>query len=159
MQTPIQQPTSQTGTALEQAIKKHFEQNRLPDFGNLLLEKIQNRLNYERELKILRPRLLTAVGIFLTGLGLLILALGVSFSAFAKTPTSHYFSLMFTDFNLILANWQDYSLGILESLPFGALMLMLSCLLGSILLVDFATKRFFNFRKTLNLLHYGTVRN
>ncbi len=142
--------------ALEQAIKRHYEQNKLPDFNNYLLNKILNRLNYERELKILKPKLWTAVGIFLAGLGLLALALDVSFMTFVQTPTSHYFSLMFTDFGLIMANWQDYSLGILESLPLGALALLLSCLLGSILLVDFATHRLLNFRKALHAIHYGS---
>jgi|GEM_PF-1199228 hypothetical protein len=141
-------------TALEQALKSHFEQNQLPDFGNYLLNKILSRVNYQRQLKILKPKLWTAIGVFLTGLGLLVLAADVSFRAFAQTPTSHYFALIFTDFSLIMANWQDYSLGILENLPLGAMALLLSCLLGSILLVDFSTHRFLNFRKTLNSLHY-----
>jgi len=147
---------NQEQTPLEQAIKSHFRQDHLPDFGNYLLDKIQTRLNYERRLKILKPKLWTAVGVFLVGLGLLVLAVDVSFRAFAQTPTSHYFSLLFTDFGSIMANWQDYSLGILESLPLGTLALLLSFLLGSILLVDFSAHRLLNFRKTLNAMHYGS---
>lgn len=154
MTTPPNQ-TQPLPTTLEQAIKRHFEQDSLPDFGNYLLPKILTNLNYEQELKILKPKLWTAAGIFVCGLGLLVLAVGVSWSAFAQTPTQHYFSLIFTDFNLILVNWQDYSLGVLESLPLGALAILLSSLLGSILLVDFAGHRLLNFRKTLNSLHYG----
>ena len=150
---------NQDQTALEQALKGYFKQDDLSDFGNYLLKKVLNRLSYERQLKILKPKLWTAVGVFLTGLGLLVLALELFWNVFAKTPTLHYFSLMFTDFNLITANWQDYSLGILESLPLGNLTLLLSCLLGSILLVDFSAHRLLNFRKTLNSLHYGPVRN
>jgi hypothetical protein len=154
MTTPPNQ-TQPLPTTLEQAIKRHFEHNSLPDFSNYLLPKILARLNYEQELKILKPKLWTAAGILACGLGLLVLAAGVSWSAFAQTPTQHYFSLIFTDFNLILVNWQDYSLGVLESLPLSALAILLSSLLGSILLVDFAGHRLLNFRKTLNSLHYG----
>jgi hypothetical protein len=154
MTTPPNQ-TQPLPTTLEQAIKRHFEQDSLPDFGNYLLPKILTRLSYEQELKILKPKLWAAAGIFVCGLGLLVLAAGVSWNAFAQTPTAHYFSLMFTDFSLIMANWQDYALGVLESLPLGSLALLLSSLLGSLLLVDFATRRLFSFRKTLNSLHYG----
>ncbi len=153
MKITSQQP-DQDQTALEQAIKRHLEQNHLPDFGNYLLDEVLNRLDYERELKILKPKLWTAVGIFLAGLGLLALAAGISWQAFAQTPTQHYFSLIFTDFNSIIINWQDYTLGVLESLPLGALAILLSSLLGSIVLVDLATHRLLNFRKALNAAHY-----
>jgi len=141
-------------TALEQAIKRHFEHNQMPDFGNYLLDKVLDRLNYERELKILKPKLWTATGVFLAGLGLLALAVDFSWRAFGQTPISHYLSLLFTDFNLIIANWQDYSLGVLESLPLGSLAVLLSSLLGSILLVNFSGHRLLNFRKALNATHY-----
>ena len=63
--------------------------------------------------------------------------------------------IMFTDFNLIIANWQDYALGVLGSLPLGSLAILLTSLLGSIVLVDFAGHRLLNFRKALNTIHYG----
>jgi hypothetical protein len=146
---------NQGDALLESALKSHFEQDKLPDFSNYLLEKILNRLSYEKQLKILKPKLFAAIGLFLAGLGLLVLAVGVSLNTFFKTPTGHYFSLLFTDFNLIAANWQDYSLGILESLPLGAITVLLFCLLGSFLLVDFSAHRFVNFRKALNATNYG----
>jgi hypothetical protein len=152
--TNEQSQIQQNRTALEQAIKRHFEHNQMPDFGNYLLEEILNRLDYERQLKILKPKLWTAVGIFLAGVGLLVLAVDVSRIAFGQTPILHYLSLMFTDFNLIVANWQDYALGVLESLPLGPLAILLSSLLGSIVLVDFAANRLLNFRKALISTHY-----
>jgi hypothetical protein len=142
-------------TALEQAIKRHFKQDRLPDFDNDFLTKIFDRLNYERELKVLKPKLWAAVGTFVCGLGILAFGLDVFWRAFAQAPVLHYLSLTFSDFNLIVANWQDYSLGVLESLPLGSLAILLSSLLGSILLVDFAGHRLLDFRKTLNTIHYG----
>lgn len=155
MNASNKQPYPTNQDLLEQALKGYFEQNNLPDFGNYLLEKILQRLEYERQLKILKPKLWTAAGVFVGGLGLLAFGLSVSWQAFVQAPISHYLSLMFTDFGLIMANWQDYALSILESLPLGSLALLLSSLLGSLLLVDFATHRLINFRKTLNLLHYG----
>jgi len=152
----IYQQPYQEQTPLERALKGHFEQNNLPDFGNYLLTKIFDRLKYEQELRILKPKFWAAVGTFIFGLGILVFGLGVFWRAFAQAPISHYLSLMFTDFNLIITNWQDYSLGILGSLPLGSLAILLSSLLGSILLVDFAGHRLLNFRKTLNSLHYGS---
>lgn len=152
MNTSPQQPLA----ALEQALARHLQQSQLPDFNNVLLDKILDRLNYEQELRALKPKLVTAICIFLASLTLLVFAFIFSLRGFAQTPTYNYLSLMFTDFKLILANWQDYSLGILENLPMGALALLLSGFLGSIFLVDFALNRFGNFRKTLNTMHYKT---
>lgn len=148
--------TQQPGTALEQALKKHLQQSHLPDFNNYLLDKILDRLNYERQMEILKPKLVAALGVILAGLTILVFAFILSLRGFSQTPTFNYVRLMFTDFKLILTNWQDYSLGILESLPLGALALLLSGLLGSIFLVDFAVKRYGNFRRTLNSMHYRT---
>lgn len=149
-------PENLSNSALEQAIKKHLEQNNLPDFSNCLLDKILIRLNYESQLRTVKPKLWTAVGVFVCGLGLLAFGIDMFLRVFVQTPISHYFSLMSTDFGLIIANWQDYSLGILERLPLGGLALILFCLLGSILLVDFASRRLLNFRRALNSIHYGS---
>lgn len=153
MNKSYQQPY-QEQTSLEQALKGHFEQNNLPVLGNDLLPKILARLNYERELKILKPKLWAAAGMFLCGFGLLVFGLNVFWRSFAQPPISHYLSLMFTDFGLIMYNWHDYILGILESLPLGSLAVLLSSLLGSVLLVDFAGHRLLNSRKILNSVHY-----
>jgi hypothetical protein len=99
------------------------------------------------------------VGIFLGGLVLLGIAATAFWRAFVQTPTSHYLALVFTDFGLIAANWQDYSLGVLGSLPLGTFFILLASVLGSMLLVDFAAHRFIKFRKTVNLLHYETAKN
>lgn len=150
MSTNLEQPN----TVFEQALKKHLQQSQLPVFENLLLDKILNRLNYEQELKALKPKLALAFGIFAASLTFLVFAFVFSLRGFAQTSTFHYLYLTVTDFKLILANWQDYSLGILESLPLGSLALLLFGFLGSIILVDFAAKSFSNFRKTFGSLHY-----
>jgi hypothetical protein len=120
-----------------------------------LLEKIIARLSYESQIKELRPKLWGAVALFVAGLGLFAVAGDAFLRAFIQTPTSHYLSLIFTDFKLIASNWQDYSLGILESLPLGSVAILLTSILGSILLVDFSAHRFIKFRRTLSLAHYG----
>jgi len=155
MQTIEQSQIESADTALEQAVKKHFEQSCLPDFGNYLLAKVLCRLDYERELKILKPKLWTAIAVFLGGLIFLAFGVDIFLRTFVQTPIAHYLGLIFTDYALVLANWQDYTSSILESLPLGLLTLLLISVLGSLLLVDFSARRFFNFRKTLNALHYG----
>jgi hypothetical protein len=145
-----------TTEPLEIAIKKHLEQSQMPSFSNVLFDKIIVRINYERELKAMRPKLWLAGAGFLTALGLLTIAGEAFLRAFIQTPTSHYLSLMFTDFKLITTNWQDYALGILENLPLGSVSILLTSVLGSILLVDFAAQRFVKFRRATNLLHYGS---
>jgi hypothetical protein len=155
MDNTEQNQTRPAEIALERALKKHFGQNHLPDFGDFLLNKVLNRLDYERELKMLKPKLWMAVAVFLSGLVFLAFGVDIFVRAFVQTPIAHYLGLMFTDYTLVLANWQDYTSSLLESLPLGSLALLLTSVLGSLLLVDFAARRFVNFRKTLNALHYG----
>jgi len=140
---------------LELAIKQHLAQRQMPNFSNLLFDKILARLDYERQAKQLRPKLWAAAGLFAAGLFLFAVAGEAFWRAFIQTPTSRYLSLIFTDFKLIAANWQDYLLGVLESLPVGYVSVLLTSVLASILLVDFSAHRFVKFRRTLNLAHYG----
>ncbi len=144
-----------TQSTLETSIKKHLSQDQLPDFGGYLLAKIMSRLNYEKQIKALRPKLWAAAGLFLGSLILLILTADFSWHAFIQTPTFQYISLVFTDFGQVAANWQDYGFSILESLPLAAVTSLAGALLVSILLIDFSKNQLSNFRKLLNDHSYG----
>jgi hypothetical protein len=141
--------------ALEKAIKKHFAKNQMPNFSEYFFNKIVSRLDYEKQLKTLKPRLWTAVGFFVTSFAMLVFAFTVSWHAFGQTGISKYFSLIFTDFGVVTANWQDYSLSLLDSLPLGATALLLGAFLGSILLIDYGSHQISNFRKLTSGGHYG----
>ena len=140
--------------ALEQAIKKHLGSAQMPEFSNYLFEKIVKRVDYEQNLKTLKPKLWAGVAVLAGSLGLLAFALSVFVKAFGQTPTSHFFALSFTDFGVVMANWQDFLLSILESLPLGALVFFLSACLASVFLIDFSKKQWSSFRQISHAYHH-----
>ncbi len=137
-------------TILEVALKGRLQKNDLRDFSGYLFYKILNRIHYEQQLKSLKPKLWAAVSVLIASVAVLIVAADVSFRAFAQAPVLRFITLSFTDFGQVAANWQDYAFSILESLPLGAMAFLLSACLATILLFDFSTHQWSNFRKLLH---------
>lgn len=140
---------------IETALKSHLRQNGLPEFSDSLFHKIISEINlqqrglYLRKLKIN----LAAVSVFLAGtLVLFAVALINSLKAFAQTPALHFFSLMFTDFGVVMTNWQDYGFSILESLPLGAMAFLLASFLAAMVLGEYLVFQWHNFRKSITKL-------
>lgn len=149
--------TNQNHTALENALKQHLKAGQLPQFEGYLLSKITNRIEYEKQLKILKPKLWSAAFTLLASIGLLVFASIYSWTAFAQTPISQFLHLIFTDSRLILDNWQDYVLSILENIPLGASALMLGAVLTSFWLIDFGTRQLINLKHLTHNNHYGKL--
>lgn len=147
MENPNFTTENESHSALEQAVKRHFEHSKLPKFDDYLFQNIVNKLAYEKDLKALKPRLWAALATFVSSLALLVFAFVFSAHAFAQTAISKYFSLVFTDFGQVVINWKEFSYSILESLPLGALSLLLGSFLAAAALLDFGTHQFSNFRK------------
>lgn len=112
-----------------------------------LLNKIMSRLDKEKKLQALRKRLILVAASFLP---LLAAAVPVwrSFQLnIIQSGLSEYMGLMLYDFKIVLANWQDFGLSVLESLPIISAVPMLALLLSWLLALKFAVKygkAFFN---------------
>lgn len=147
------QPNTADNSDLEQILQKYLQQNHLPVFDNYLLEKIMDRINYERQLKTLRPKFWQALAMLVSGLAVLIISIKLSWHPLALSPSLKYLSLMFSDFKAVLDNWQDYAYGLLESLPLGTLAFLLGGFLASLFLIDASYNGLLNYKKLLNHHH------
>ncbi len=82
-----------------------------------LFNKIMARIREEELLLSVRKRLLLFSAVILASVGILIPAAGAFQAEFAQSDFSHFLSLMFSDLGAVTANWQDFGLALLESLP------------------------------------------
>lgn len=135
---------------LEKAIKQSLMQSQLPNFDDYLYKKIVAKIEFKRQLKQLVPKLWAASIFFLLSLCLMIIACTIFWQAFVQTSIFEFISLTFTDFKIILSNWQDYTFSILESLPLGAMAFLLFSFLASLWLLNFSFRQLSKFRKLLN---------
>lgn len=136
---------------LELALRQHLLQSAQNEAPQNLAEKIYSRLALEQTLAQLRVRLWAAVGALAGTLALFGFAVLSSYHAFAQTTTVKYLSLMFTDFKVVLDNWQDYASSVLETLPLGTLAFTLGALLAFSLAAEYVIKQWQNFSKQLTL--------
>lgn len=82
-----------------------------------LLTKVMLRLSQERHLRSLRRRLLL-MSLALISLCLIVVPVWDNFWLdWQRSGLIDYLSLLSSDARLVMANWQNYSLGFLESLP------------------------------------------
>ena len=139
---------------LEQAIKQRLLHQQMPVFDNYLHDKIMSRLEYEQSIKALKPKLWAGFTILAASLGLLVFTLLDFVKVWQQTSAFHFLALTFTDFRLVLDNWQDYTFSILESVPMGTLALVLGASLVSIFLADFSKQQWSNFRKISHAYHH-----
>jgi hypothetical protein len=138
---------------MEKTLKQHLRQNQLPEFSDYLFSKIIAGINREQRtlrLKKLKIHLWTAAGFLAGTLVLFAVALETSLKAFAQTPTSNFISLMFTDFGVVVSNWQDYGFSVLETLPLGAMAFLLAAFLASAVLGEYLVFQWQNLRKSLS---------
>lgn len=116
-----------------------------------LFNKVMLHLDKERKLQALRKRLILVATSFLPLLAIAVpvwrnFQLDIIQSGFGE-----YMSLMLYDFRIVLANWQDFGLSLLESLPVISTVAMLTLLLGWLLALKFAVKYGKTFSNLLTL--------
>ena len=120
-------------------VRKDFEQLvskiKTPKVPDGLFEGIMVAIQKERKLMILRKKIaMFSVGAFVSIIAFIpvlrLVSLKISESGF-----SQYFSLIFSDFKLVLSYWQSFSAALLESFPiinFTLLLAIVLMLLGSL---------------------------
>jgi hypothetical protein len=62
-------------------------------------------------------------------------------TAFDESGFWQYFSLLFSDFDVVMASWQNFSASLLESLPITGLILLFAILLSGLNLLKFVGTR------------------
>ncbi len=120
-----------------------------------LYGQIIKRINREEELVIFKRRLiLESFGFFITFPAFIFLGWRL-LADLADSGLMQFLSLLFSDFNIIIANLGDYVLGLLESAPALSLSLALVAMLALVfnlakladLYVDFKQGRIANYNK------------
>ncbi|MGE5393041.1 MAG: hypothetical protein ACM3NH_04850 [Candidatus Saccharibacteria bacterium] len=119
-----------------------------------LLHKIMDRIEIERRKALARRRLGIFVA-FLSLIALLSYPVWRTFQAEASySGFFHYLSLAFSDFGLVTDYWQDYSLGLLETLPVVSTIGLLAIVFGIIALARMAVKNRRDFVRFLTNHNY-----
>ena len=105
-----------------------------------LLDRILRALKAEKLAASFRKKFVLAAVVFL-GLAVLMLPAAWDLGADLKqSGLGQYLPLMFSDFKAVTANWQDYSLDVLESLPSLSLSLVLFVVCALLLSLKLLTK-------------------
>lgn len=94
-----------------------------------LFNKIILRIKKEEKIFIIKKRLLIVSAVlFLSSVAFIFSAI-TTHTEFIKSGFFDFFSLMFSDFNTIIAYWQNFSMSLLESLPVVSVIIFLFTLI------------------------------
>jgi hypothetical protein len=114
-----------------------------------LYDRIINRINNEEKLIILKRKLfLRFFGLFLSVFALVPLIFRL-FSDIASSGFTQFLSLLFSDFNIVMADIGDYVLSLLESAPALSLSLTLAALLATLFYTAKLADSYVDFKKLI----------
>lgn len=137
---------------MRQDYEKLFSNIQLTEPPAGLFDKIISRIYNERNLMAVRRR----VVIFSIGFAGSVIALAPAFLAvrtgLAESGFAYYFSLLFSDFNVVAAYWQNFALALLEALPITSMALLLGIIfvfLGSLRFLSKNIKGFYHSKQFL----------
>ncbi len=105
-----------------------------------LFAKVLARLDLERKALSMRRRFFMAGAFFLGVVGSVTPVWKIFAADISRSGFSQYFSLLFSDSKTVFVNWQDYSLGLLESLPILSTVLFLATVLLFLVAIKYAAK-------------------
>ena len=112
-----------------------------------LYDRIIKRISREEKLMILKRRLiLESSGLLLSFFVFIPLAIRL-YSDVIKSGMMQFFSLIFTDFNIVMDNAGDYALTLLESTPILSLALVLAAVLAVTFYIAKLEDAYFDFKK------------
>ena len=134
-------------TPIELAVKKGLILKQGAGFADNLLDKILARIEHEKQIQALKPRLWASAISLGLSVGIIVFGFIFAANAFNQTGLSKYLTLAFTDFGSVISNWQDFSYSILENLPLSGLLVLLGAFFASAWCIDFGARQFLNFRK------------
>ncbi len=118
-----------------------------------LLEKILKRIEKERRILVLKHTAIFSV-IFLVSIIAFIPASKILWQDFKNSGFIYFFSLIFSDFSIVIIYWRSLALQLLETLPAMSLALFLAVVLIFLQSLKSLIKNI----KTLNYYNYGTAK-
>ncbi|PIU01893.1 hypothetical protein COT68_00785 [bacterium (Candidatus Torokbacteria) CG09_land_8_20_14_0_10_42_11] len=125
---------------MRQDFEKLFAHLPSPAMPDGFLEKIIRRVQNERQFLILKRKII----FFSIGLAgstaAFPPALQILKQAFSDSAFFHFFTLLFSDFEIIVASWQSFLFSLLERLPIASLALFFSILLALLGSLKFLAK-------------------
>ena len=113
-----------------------------------LFKRIIARINLERATMIMRRRFVYASIVFLSATVITIPAWLAFWSDFTQSGFAQYVSLMFYDFKIVLAHWQDFGLSLLETFPIVSTTVLLSLIFAILVSLSLSLKYIKGFRKS-----------
>lgn len=94
-----------------------------------LFEKITHHIREEQRLLTMKRRLVIfSIGI-MGSLAAFIPVFKVVQTGFAESGFMQFFSLLFSDFGIVVSYWQNFAMSLLETLPITSLMMLLATVL------------------------------
>jgi len=133
--------------------EKLFSYYNAPEPPNDLLEKIMKRINQEKRLLTLKRRLFIFSTSLIGSIVLFIPALKGVISGFTQSGFVQYFSLLFSDAEIVLAYWQNYTFSLLETLPVVSLILLLATVIAILELLKLLAKDLKNIYLSKQLIY------
>lgn len=113
--------------------KNDFEENNLPQG---LFEMILMQIRHERLMRIKRQLVVIWLSLIIT-LGAAIPLFRSMEASFVESGSIQMISLIFSDFGIMMADWQNFCVAILESLPIMSIAVFLGTVLGTMYLLAF----------------------
>jgi len=132
---------------------KLFSYYQTPNPPDDLLGKIMKRISEEKRLLTLKRRLVIFSAGLIGAIVLFIPALKGVISGFAESGFTQYFSLLFSDAEIVLVYWQNYALSLLETLPVVNLILLLITVFAILELLKLLAKDLKNIFISKQLIH------
>lgn len=102
-----------------------------------LLEKVIVRIEAEKQIVAYRRRFTLSAILFVGAIFSLIPAWGTFRADLVSSGFGQYLQLLFSDFGTIMANWQDFGLTLLESIPIIGIAELLLSLFSVMVLLKF----------------------
>jgi len=104
-----------------------------------LLEKILNRIHREERFLVFRKIVIFSV-IFIASVTGFVPAVKMLLSDFSQSGFVNFFSLIFSDFSVVLTSWQSFSMILLETLPAASIALTLVTLFAFFQSIKYLSK-------------------
>ena len=112
-----------------------------------LFSRVKLRVSYERTLAIMRKYSVFIAAIFVLAIIFTVPAWNALLSDIRHSGFVQYLGLILSDFRIVLDNWQDYSLSLLESLPALTVAIFLVIILVILVAIRFFRKFILIMRK------------
>jgi hypothetical protein len=116
------------------------QSNSYPQPPPWLLEKVLKRIDLERKLRAMRRRFGLALATLISISGALVPVWRAFWADISQSGFDQFFKLALYDFKTVLANWQDFTLSLLESLPVLSTVILLIVILALLLSLKFTVK-------------------